>query len=98
MTGAFGNYVGSCVACMRGTDTGLAFRGEIEFIAAALMMLGVPENQAISIVKTSDAILIDGENRFVATMRVCAGCAERARVPVKPVLLIDGADVPVLGR
>jgi hypothetical protein len=37
-----GDYRDSCVACLRGTDTGLAFYGEAEWVVAALMQFGIP--------------------------------------------------------
>ena len=49
--GIDGTYDGSCVACLRGTDTGLAFTGEAEWIIAGMMMLGIPEDQATIMVE-----------------------------------------------
>lgn len=39
--GLDGSYSGSCIICLQGTDTGVGFRGEAEWIAAAIVRLGV---------------------------------------------------------
>jgi hypothetical protein len=44
--GLRGSYRGSCVVCLRGTDTGFAVRGPAEAVIAALIVAGVPESEA----------------------------------------------------
>lgn len=44
--GLQGSYSGSCVVCLRGTDTGFAVRGDAEAVIAALIAAGVPESEA----------------------------------------------------
>jgi hypothetical protein len=45
--GLRGNYSGSCVVCLRGTDTGFAVRGDAEAVIAALIAAGVPESEGL---------------------------------------------------
>jgi hypothetical protein len=44
--GLQGDYRGSCVVCLRGTDTGFAVRGPAEAVVAAVIVAGVPESEA----------------------------------------------------
>jgi len=44
--GLDGSYRETCIVCLRGTDTGLAFEGEAEWLLAGLEQLGVPEDEA----------------------------------------------------
>ena len=48
--GLDGTYSGSCIVCLNGCDTGLAFVGEAEWGMAGLHALGVPQEQAQQIV------------------------------------------------
>jgi hypothetical protein len=41
-----GNYAGTCVGCLRPTDTGLAVRGPAEAQIAFLMVLGMTYDEA----------------------------------------------------
>lgn len=100
MVGVFGNYSGSCVSCMRGTDTALAFQGEIEWIAAALIHLGVPKIEAIATVRdpATPLEIVDGGTRYRTIVRVCEACAAVSTIPFKPTVIMDGADIPILGQ
>ena len=48
--GLDGTYGGSCVVCLNGCDTGLAFVGEAEWAMAGILALGVPADQAQTMV------------------------------------------------
>ena len=66
--GILGNYAGSCVSCLSGTDTALAFEGEIEWLAAVLINLGVPHDQAVATVRDPETPMeiVDGSDRYQA--------------------------------
>lgn len=78
-----GDYRGSCVVCLRGTDTAIAFTGEAEWLEAGLRVLGIPDGQARH---TADqywqergadpGMVFDGEHTM--TVKVCAECAARS--------------------
>lgn len=74
--GLDGTYNGSCV-CLRGTDTGLAFKGIVEWVLAGLRVLGVPDHQALAIVREATGappgMVPDGE--VTLAFRVCTDCA-----------------------
>lgn len=90
-------YAGSCVVCLRGTDTGIACEGELEWLAAFLTILGVPRRDATTIVENSDHE-IDGTGRGQVTFRVCQGCAAEAETDRKslpqPALIYVGGEIP----
>lgn len=99
MTNAFGlpdhlAQKGSCIVCLRGTDTALAFRGSIEWVTAGLYALGVPADQAAATVQSS-CLPIDGSGRATATYQVCASCVQKTKLP-KPGLVYDGAEIPCI--
>lgn len=48
--GLDGTYNGSCIVCLTGCDTGLAFVGEAEWAVAGVRALGVPADQAQTMV------------------------------------------------
>jgi hypothetical protein len=103
--GLQGDYRGTCVVCVKPTDTGLAFIGEAEWVIAGLQVLGVPADQAEGTARQAwreqgrdvdDGNVPDGE--LTATVRVCRACVRRAsgaRFP-DPVLLVGGAAVPAI--
>jgi hypothetical protein len=90
--------------CLEPTDTGLGFRGEAEFIVAAVNVLGVPEMQAgrtvCEALGTTYPNVPDGV--LEAGLRVCSDCVEKANEsfpePVfsRPVVTFEGAGVPTL--
>lgn len=78
-----GNYKGSCLVCLQGTDTGLAFSGHAEWLIAGVEMLGVPKDQSVATVEgffaekgAQPGMVLDGE--YTMFVRVCAACVERA--------------------
>jgi len=91
-----GNYKDSCVACLQGTDSGLSFVGEAEWIAAGLVKLGIPTTEAIILVEDglgSDPAMVAG--RLGLSFRVCQSCAEKAGFSVG---LIASGKVPAYGQ
>lgn len=94
--GLDGTYAGTCIACLRPTDTALGFRGEPEWHAAGLSRLGLPMAEAVAMVET-----YGGEpgpdGRYDAVYRVCERCAARAGFP-KPGLALPGEGVPSIGQ
>jgi hypothetical protein len=69
---------------MKGTDTGLAFKGEAEWAIAGLLRLGVPEDEAsatVSLGTDSDPGKVPPGVITVA-FRVCKSCADQAGMPV----------------
>ena len=101
MTNVFGlpdhlGQRGSCIVCLHGTDTALAFRGSVEWVAAGLCALGVPADQAVATVRYAPT-LIDGEGRVTATYQVCGRCAQQTVFP-RPGLVYAGAQVPCVDQ
>lgn len=96
--GVMGNYIGSCIVCMRGTDTALAVRGEAEAGIAALMVLGVPEGEAHSTAAVFFAERYgSGEGEVPGgvidfPIQVCAECCRKSGTGWKPSLL---PEIPV---
>lgn len=92
-------FVRSCVACLRkNTDTVLAFKGDAEWVAAGLMALGVPEDEAGSTVAYALTGRVDEvpEGEVSMIFRVCETCAERPGFPVVPVAA--GEVAPIVPR
>ena len=89
--GLDGTYTGTCVACLRGTDTALAFRGPAEWAAAGLVRLGLPMAEAIATIEAFPGMVeADGATRM---FRVCERCAHKAGMTVA--VLHEGAAIPV---
>jgi hypothetical protein len=76
--GLDGTYDGSCIVCLEGTDTGLAFRGSAEWSTAGLMVLGVPQDQATAIVQEANGSPAGTLPAGLVTtgVRVCRGCVD----------------------
>jgi len=78
-----GTYYGTCVACMRPTDSGLAFTGKPWQFLSGLIKLGLSENQALRTLAasaTDNRTLHTLQNNEESTMpvQVCTTCAEAA--------------------
>lgn len=89
-----GTYESSCVVCMRGTDSGLAFRGVAEWATAGLMVLGVPDDQAAIIISTatgSDPGKVPA-GEITVPVRVCQDCVKDSGTGMTVGLL---PDIPV---
>jgi hypothetical protein len=98
-TNLHGNYDGSCIACLRGTDSALGFQGEAEWIIAAIMHItGDPMEQAAETFRqvsgSAPGEVPDGIQTHV--LRLCTECAARTSLPVAPVALTTDAEVPTL--
>jgi hypothetical protein len=94
--GLQGDYAGSCVACFRGTDTALGYRGSLEGHTAFLMALGLSEPEAAELVREfADHYGRDERGRYGMPYRVCSDCAAKAGLP-PPALLTPGAEIPVI--
>ena len=97
--GLDGTYDGSCVACLRPTDTALGFRGEPGWHAAGLTKLGLPIKEAITTVHRFLEEVSGGpdpDGRYSAVYRVCGDCAARTPGFPKPVLALAGEPVPTI--
>lgn len=98
--GLDGTYTGTCIACLRATDTAMGIRGEPEWHAAFLVRLGLPMKEAIAtteryLAEMSEAYPLGPDGEPTAIYRVCSSCMERAHLP-KPVLALVGAEIPML--
>jgi hypothetical protein len=82
--GLRGTYEDSCVVCLRGTDSGVAFTGTAEWIVAGLVKLGVPEEEAVATLSRAtgcDPGMVPG-GEFAFPIRVCEECADRTGLVV----------------
>lgn len=96
--GLDGTYRGSCVVCLRGTDTGLAFVGEGEWAIAGLMRLGIPRGEA-SIMVSAATGCDPGKvpiEEVMLPVRVCRQCAAASGTGVTVGVLSSG-EVPSYG-
>jgi hypothetical protein len=93
MPGLQGDYEGSCVACQTGTDTGLAFEGEAEWLIAGLTVLGLSEHEASLMVSEhlggSAGEVPDGVHSM--GVRVCAACVAKSPASFPAPALVGGA-------
>jgi hypothetical protein len=99
-SGIAGDYNGSCVVCGRDTDTALGFRGRTEWLIEALVALGVPEPEAVTMVdrfSQPGGVMPDG--RHFLGVQVCSACVAAAapRFP-KPAVVVPGKPVPTVAQ
>jgi hypothetical protein len=88
--GLNGTFTGSCIACMTGTDTGVAFIGDTYFQAAGLVALGVPIEEASATISEFPAPFDQPMQ-----VRVCQDCADRSKIRgLRVGLLAHGQDIP----
>lgn len=87
--GLRGSYSGSCVVCLRGTDTGFAVRGDAEAVIAAVIAAGVQEAQAYETARAmwneqglevAEGNVPGGVHEAVITL--CKNDADRVGLPV----------------
>lgn len=72
-----------CVVCGQKTDTGLGFRGELEWTAYVLLRLGVPPERVKAIFENGwPAMVTHDEN--TRTFRVCAECVAECNSRLAP--------------
>ncbi len=88
------DYSGTCIACLKPTDTGLGVRGEAEWHAAFLINLGIPQDEATATVSDGTGLVPDGV--YERAYQVCRGCAP-AHFPV-PALALPGSSLPAVGQ
>lgn len=96
--GLQGGYWGTCLNCIRPTDTALAFRGEPEWIIAGLHMLGlsVEDAKEVFLMLPGSATLTES-GRQEMHVRVCCQCVRRSRAAFPdPVLLQPGGQLPCI--
>lgn len=98
--GLDGTYTGSCVVCLNGCDTGLAFVGEAEWGMAGLHYLGVPTDQAETMVMeqlakvygiTEPGVVPDGD--VTVAVSVCKSCVDKSGCGF-PLGLTSSGNVP----
>jgi hypothetical protein len=97
--GLDGSYRGSCVVCLQGTDTGLAVRGPAEAYLATLQVLGVPDDQAQTMLEDSSGSApgtVPGGTLTLAA-RVCRPCVEASGTGL-PLGVVPDLPVIELGR
>ena len=94
--GLDGTWRDSCVVCLQGTDTGLAFVGEAEWVIAGLTVLGIPEDQGTTMISEVTGCAPGNVPLGEVTMhvRVCAKCAAASGMGLTVGLLSDAAGVP----
>jgi hypothetical protein len=89
--GLDGTYRGTCTVCLRGTDTGIAFFGEAEWVAAGMKVLGIPLEQAA--VMISDVTGCGRgkvpAGRFQIVVRVCRDCVRASGTLLRVGLIPD---------
>ena len=97
-----GDYNGSCVVCLRGTDTALAFTGEAEWLVAGLVNLGIPDDPACLMVEeffkeqgAKPGMVLDGEHTM--PVQVCAECVSKSAADF-PAPGIPAFGVPNIGQ
>ncbi|WP_331761260.1 hypothetical protein OG225_42945 (plasmid) [Nocardia sp. NBC_01377] len=90
--GLDGTYSATCVRCLRGTDTGVAFEGSAEWAIAGLVSLGLPVEQAVAALGWTDGSVPSG--RITVPVRVCGTCAAIPGIPTG----IPALGLPVVGQ
>jgi hypothetical protein len=91
--GLNGDYTDTCLICGRGTDTGLAFVGEVDWCIAGIVHLGIPMDQAIAMARFKGANqrpLVDSEegDETKLMVRACQECVTAADPRMKVGLTI----------
>jgi hypothetical protein len=93
--GIDGTYSGSCVVCLQGCDTALAFRGEAEWIIAGLRVLGLPSGEAEQTLAHATGcdpdMVPNGE--LTVPVRVCESCVQATGTGMRVGLAV--AEVPI---
>lgn len=102
--GLDGTYTGSCVVCLNGCDTALAFVGEAEWSVAGLTVLGIPSDQAQTMVIeqlatvygiTEPDTVPDGD--VTVAVSVCESCRDRSGAGF-PLGLTSTGDIPAISQ
>ena len=99
--GLDGTYSGTCVACLRPTDTALGVQGVPEWQAGVLVALGLPDKEAVALVAEFLDATGEGpgpDGRYERVYRVCGDCAARVPHFPRPTLALPGEPVPTIGQ
>jgi hypothetical protein len=83
--GLKGNYEGSCVSCLRGTDTAVGLHGEAEWMIAFLVAkLHVPMDEAVTMFSVATGCDPGKAPRgeFAVRVTLCKECADKAGLEV----------------
>ncbi len=91
--GPTGDWRGSCVLCLKSTDTGMLLQGEAEWLVGAISQLGIPAEQAETMVTAffanlrcdPDVVPVGRQEMLVS---ICSRCAAAAGVPTAPGLIV----------
>ena len=85
----------SCVLCLRGCDSVIAYIGTTEFIMAGLCRLGIEMDEVLLMVSAVTGLpsgrVLPGEHTHY--VRICEACAARVGAP-RPGLFLEGETVP----
>ncbi len=95
--GLKGTYEDTCVVCLRPTDTGIGLRGEAEWMAAALIVLGLPSDEAGAMISeaTGSPPGRVPVGQIDCVIRLCGDCASKSTKPFPtPVLIGTGLPIP----
>ena len=94
--GLDGTHSGTCIICLRATDTALGVRGDAEWHAGFLMALGMPTDEAAAVAGKYLGYIVDPPG--FAAYRVCARCAAKVPSFPTPVLATNDAILPTIGQ
>jgi hypothetical protein len=83
--GLDGTYTGSCVVCLQGCDTALAFRGEAAWVIAGLRVLGLPADEAEETLTeiTGNAPGMEPDGELTIPVRVCESCVQATKTGMR---------------
>jgi hypothetical protein len=93
--GLQGDYQESCIICLHGCDTGLAIKGEAEWIIAGLTHLGIPSQAEAFEILRNDEDWAPGtvpDGILTVQIKLCESCAQKSDSKVAP--FIPGESVP----
>ena len=96
--GLDGTYRDTCVVCLRGTDTGLAFYGIAEWALAGMQILGLPDWEAEGLLAEATGLPVGTvpAGEILIALRVCTACVT-ATAPGLTVGLVPG-EAPIYGH
>jgi len=97
--GLHGISEGTCVGCMKATDTALRFRGSPEWLIAGLTALAVPCDVAITMVAHDPGITRRPDGRYDLSVQVCAACVRESGTSFPaPAVVVIGAELPTIAQ
>ena len=91
--GLQGTYEGSCVVCLQGCDTGLAFKGEAEWAIAGMMKLNIPYDEATKMIEQVYGCEPGKVPNGIITvpLRLCESCVATSGLNMRLGLVASGA-------